>query len=417
MDIPRPDLQQNSKRRRRWFVAGGSVVVAGLVVGLLGLNPMTVAVDHGVLVIDEVTRGEFVREVRGAGLLQPREFRLLVAQAAGRVERILVRPGAVVASDTIIAVLANAELENAVRETELARVQGEAELAARRLGLQSQVLDQKSRLAEVRSNYESAHLQAEAEQAAARANAVSALQAQRSEILKLQLRTRVDIESERLANLRLANAAQLRAEDARVGQLRSTAARQRQLLESLQLRAGMDGVLQSLALQVGQQIAAGAQVARVARPDALVAELRISELDARDLRPGLTAKIDTRNGVVTGLVSRVDPGVDNGSVRVEVALTGPLPKGARPDLNVDGIVEIDRSPDTLSVARPAAIQPESAASLFVLDAGSSLARRRSVLLGKTSVNRVVVSAGLKTGDRVIVSDTSQWSTRDELRIR
>ena len=417
MDIARPDLSALSRRRRRMAMAAATFIALGLAVVLWRSNALTVAVDRSTLVIDEVRRGEFLRQVRGGGSLQPRDVRMLVAQASGRVENILVRPGTAVRADTIVATLSNPELENLRSEADLASVQGDAELAAKRLTLQGQVLDQKSRLAEVRSNYDSARLQAEAENAAARANAFSALQAKRSELLAAQLRARVAVENERLENLRLANQAQLRAEAARVGQLRAAAARQRQLVESLQLRAGLDGVLQALPLQVGQQITAGAQVARVARPDGLIAELRIAELDARDVRAGLTATIDTRNGLVAGRVTRVDPGVENGTVRVEVEFSAALPAGARPDLSVEGVIDIDRQRDAMFVARPAAVQPGTSASLFVLAPGSSMATRRSVQLGKASVNQIVVQSGLQPGERVIVSDVSAWSARDSLRLR
>jgi HlyD family secretion protein len=213
-----------------------------------------------------------------------------------------------------------------------------------------------------------------------------------------------------------ATRAQLRAQSARLEQLKNVLARQRQQLESLQLRAGMTGVVQALAVQVGQQLAAGAQVARVAALHDLVAELQIPEVNARDLMAGQAAHIDTRNGIAEGKVSRVDPAVANGAVRVEVQFTGELPHGARPDLSVDGVIEIERRPDSLYVARPATGDPESRASVFRLDPDGH-ARRIAVQLGKASVSEVQVLAGLAAGDRIIVSDVSQWSSSDELRIR
>lgn len=394
----------------------GACLLAGGAYALVQLEPAAISVERGEVMIATVQHGEFVRQVRGPGVLVPRDSRWLAAQAPGRVERILLKPGAVVQPDSVIAVLSNPELERIVQEAEWAVAQGEAELAAMKLQLQGQVLDQKSRVAEARANYESTRLQAEAEADAARLQAVSQLQARRSRILAEQLAVRLQVEDDRLANLADATRAQLRAQSARLEQLKNVLARQRQQLESLQLRAGMTGVVQALAVQVGQQLAAGAQVARVAALHDLVAELQIPEVNARDLMAGQAAHIDTRNGIAEGKVSRVDPAVANGAVRVEVEFTGELPHGARPDLSVDGVIEIERRPDSLYVARPATGDPESRASVFRLDPDGH-ARRIAVQLGKASVSEVQVLAGLAAGDRIIVSDVSQWSSSDELRIR
>ncbi|HVY81683.1 MAG TPA: HlyD family efflux transporter periplasmic adaptor subunit [Steroidobacteraceae bacterium] len=396
----------------------GACLLAGGAFALVQLEPAAVSVDRREVVIATVQHGEFVRQVRGPGVLVPRDARWLAAQAPGRVERILLKPGAVVQPDSVIAVLSNPELERIVEEAEWAVAQGEAEVAAMKLQLQGQVLDQKSRVAEARANYESTRLQAEAEADAARLQAVSQLQARRSKILAEQLAVRLQVEDDRLANLADATRAQLRAQSARLEQLKNVLARQRQQLESLQLRAGMTGVVQALAVQVGQQLAAGAQVARVAELHDLVAELQIPEVNARDLMAGQAALIDTRNGIAAGRVSRVDPAVENGAVRVEVEFTGELPHGARPDLSVDGVIEIERRPDSLYVARPASGgEPESRASVFRLDPDGAHARRIAVRLGKASVSEIQVLAGLAAGDRIIVSDVSQWSSSDELRIR
>jgi HlyD family secretion protein len=415
MDVPRPEYSQRLRKRRIALAVGAGLVVASAAVAIVRMDPAGPAVDREALLIDTVRRGEFVHQVRGPGVLEPRDIRWIVAQAPGRVERILVRPGMPVEADTVIVELSNPEAQRVADEARWALSQGDAELAALRLQLQSQVLDQKSRAAEVRANYESARLQAEAEAAAE--NAVSALQARRSAILAEQLEVRVEVEEERLANLREATAAQLRAQSARIEQLRASLASRRELAESLHVRAGLAGVLQVLPVQVGQQIAAGAQIARVARPGELVAELCVPELSARDLRAGLAAKIDTRNGIVAGRVSRVDPTVENGSVRVEVTLEGALPPGARPDLSVDGLIEIERLPDVVFVGRPVYGEPDAPISVFRLDAGGSGAQRVPARLGKASANEVVVLEGLQPGDRIVLSDVSQWSRHDHLRIR
>jgi HlyD family secretion protein len=417
MDVPRTEYLAARRKRRVVLGTLGGFALAGVAYALVRLEPVAAAVDRAEVVIGTVQSGEFVRQVRGPGVLVPRDSRWLPAQAPGRVERILLKPGAVVQPDSVIAVLANPELERTVQEADWAVAQGRAEVAAMKLQLQGQVLDQKSRVAEARANYESTRLQAEAEADAARLQAVSQLQARRSQIMTEQLAVRLQVEDDRLANLADATRAQLRAQSARLEQLKNVLARRRQQLDSLHVRAGMAGVVQVVQVQVGQQLAAGAPVARVAQLHELVAELEIPEVQARDLIVGQTAHIDTRNGMVDGKVSRVDPAVEHGTVRVEVEFTSELPQGARPDLSVDGVIEIERRRDSLFVQRPAAGDPESRTSVFKLDADGTHARRIAVQLGKASVNEVQVLAGLAAGDRIIVSDVSQWSASDELRIR
>jgi HlyD family secretion protein len=417
MDVPRTQYQQARRKRRIALGAIGGLAIAGMAYAIVRLEPASVSVAREALVIDTVRHGEFVRQVRGPGVLVPRDSRWLAAQAAGRIERLVLKPGSRVQPESVIAVLTNPELERMVQEAEWAVAQGEAEVAAMKLQLQSQVLDQKSRVAEARATFESTRLQAEAEAEAARLQAVSQLQVRRSQIMTDQFAERLQVEEDRLANLADATRAQLRAQSARLEQLRNVLARQRQQLDSLQVRAGMTGVVQALPVQVGQQIAAGAQIARVAQLSELVAELNIPEIQARDLIAGQRAHIDTRNGMIDGTVSRVDPAVENGAVRVEVEFNGELPPGARPDLSVDGVVEIERRDDCLFVQRPVIGDPESKASVFKVDADGSSAHRVTVQLGKASVSEIQVIAGLAPGDRIIVSDVSQWSASDELRIR
>ena len=417
MDVPRPEFLRIRRKRRVVLAAVGGVAIAGVAYALVRLDGTAVAADRSALIFGTVQRGEFVRQVRGPGVLTPKDYRWIAAQAPGRVEKLVLRPGAEVEADSVIVQLSNPELERVVQEAEWGLAQGEAEVAALRLQLQGQVLDQRSRVAEARANFESTRLQAEAEEDAARTHAVSQLQARRSRILADQLSERLHVEEERLTTLGEATRAQLRAQTARLEQLKNALERQRQQLDSLQVRAGMKGVVQALPVHVGQQLNAGAQIARVAEPDVLIAELRIPELLAEDLAPGQNAQIDTRNGVIPGHVSRVDPGVEGGTVRVEVDLASALPAGARPDLSVDGVIEIERRARSLFVARPAGGEPESKVSLFKLDADGSHAHRTSAQLGKASVNEILVKSGLQAGDRIIVSDTTQWSAYDELRIR
>jgi HlyD family secretion protein len=417
MDVPRPEFLRKKRTRRVTLAAIGAVAIASVAFAITRFEPASASADRAALLIDNVRRGEFVRQVRGPGVLVPREIRWVTAQAAGIVERLALKPGAAVEPESVIAELSNPELKRLVQEAEWARAQGEAELAALRLQLQGQVLDQKAKVAEAHADYEGTRLQALAEAEAAAQQAVSQLQVRRTQILTEQYNVRVKVEEERLRNLVNATAAQLRAQNARLEQLTNTLESQKQQLASLQVRAGMQGVLQALPVQIGQQLPAGAPVARVARPDDLVAELKIPELQAKDLVAGLNAKIDTRAGIVAGRVTRVDPAVAEGTVRVDVDLTGRLPAGARPDLSVEGVIEIERTPGSVFVARPAFGEPESEVSVFKLDAGGSHARRVPVKFGKESVNEIQVVSGLEPGDQIIVSDISQWSHYDELHIR
>jgi len=414
MDKPRTDIDR--RRRKRWLLAGVAVLaVASAGIALATLEPLAPTVDGRVLFIDAVKRGEFVRRVRGAGVLVPRDQRWIAAASEGRVERVLVRPGVTVTADTVLVELSNPELEPLADEARWALDAGRAELAALRVSLESDVLDQRARIAEARAEYESARLQAEAEGRLAGEKIISDLQLARSRLTAEQLGVRLEIEQERLAKLASAVSAQTQAQRARVALLERTWERRRAQVEALRVRAGLDGVLQALAVEAGQQLAVGASIARVARPGSLRAELKIPEIDAQDLAPGQPASIDTRNGLIAGRVERVDPAVQNGTVRVEVELLGELPSGARADLSIEGTIEIERLSDVMHVARPVSVQPLSDAQLFrVTDSGD--AERIKVKLGRASVDRIVVLAGLTAGERVIVSDVTQYSRYDRLNV-
>lgn len=414
MDRPRTDLDQ--RRRKRWLLIGvGCIAVASAGLAVAMLEPLAPTVDSKVLFLDTVQRGEFVRRVRGAGLLVPRDQRWIAAASEGRVERVLVRPGVTVTAETVLVELSNPELEPLADEARWALDAGRAELAALRIRLESDVLDQRARIAEARAEYESARLQAEAEGRLAGEKIISDLQLARSRLTAEQLGVRLEIEQERLLKLGSAVTAQTQAQGARVSQLDRIWERRRAQVEALKVRAGLDGVLQALAVEAGQQLAVGAGIARVARPGSLRAELKIPEIDAEDLEPGQLASIDTRNGLIAGRVERVEPAVQNGTVRVEIELIGELPSGARADLSVEGTIEIERLEDVMHVARPVSVQPHSEAQLFRVPASGN-AERVKVKLGKASVDRIVVLAGLAPGERVIVSDVAQYARYDRLNV-
>ncbi|MCK7593532.1 efflux RND transporter periplasmic adaptor subunit [Pseudomarimonas salicorniae] len=416
MDIQRID-RKRQKQIRRWGLGLlGGLATLGLLAWLATLDPAAPSVDKASLWTDTVKRGEMLREVRGPGVLVPKEIRWIAADTPARVERIIVRPGASVQPDTVIMELSNPEVIDQALAAEAALAAAEADYTARVATLQSQLLDQRALQAQVTAEYESARLQAEAEGELAKKGIIPSIQFRRSQLNAEQLKGRVAIEAQRIDQFKASLDAQLAADRARIAQLKNAAQLRRRQADALNLRAGIAGVLQQVPVQEGQQVAPGTNLARVARPGELMAELRIPETQIKDVVLGQGVRVDTRNGVVAGNVTRIDPAVQNGAVLVDVELSGELPSGARPDLSVDGIIEIERLPDVLFVGRPAYGQPESDVRLFRIDPDSGLAQRVPVRLGRASVSVIEVQQGLAPGDQIILSDTSQWDDYDRLRI-
>lgn len=416
MDKPRPGHKR--RKRRRQLALGGlaAAVVIAATVGLATLEPAAPSVSAASLWTDTVRRGEMLRQVRGPGTLVPSEIRWMAASSGGRVERVLVKPGARVEEGTVVVEMVNPEV---VRQAEEARWQvdaAEADYQALRVELEDRRLSLQSTMAQVRADAESARLQAEAEKELAEANIIPAINYRRSQLNAEQLAVRLDIEEQRQAKFEESMTAQLQAQRARVEQARRTLARQEELVEGLSVRAPMAGVVQAMPVEEGQRIVLGTNVARIARPDQLIAELRIPETQAKDIQLDQPAVVDTRNGKVAGHVTRIDPAVVSGTVQVDVAFDEPLPEGARPDLSVDGVIEIERLDDVLFVGRPAYGQPGSTVSLFRVGPDGEEARRVRVELGKSSVNVIQVLSGLTEGDRVILSDTSAWDDYDRLQL-
>jgi HlyD family secretion protein len=416
MDRPRIAQKFQFKQKKLALIVGGFLALSGVAFAIAKLEPGAPAVAREQLYLDEVKEGTLERKVRGPGVLQPREARWLSTRAEARVDRVLVRAGEAVEPDTVIVQLSNPEVERAADAAALEVAAARAEYAAARLELESQRLDRRSSLAEARATAESARLQAVAEERAFQQHAVSELQYSRSKILAGQLGERAQIEEQRLAALDAAVGAQLEARQARLRQLERAADERRLAAESLQVRAGLAGVVQSVPVQEGQQLAAGANVARVAKPGTLYAELRVPELDARDLAPGLPAVIDMRDRVARGRVVRVDPAVTAGAVRVEVDFDEALPTQARADLSVDGTIAIETLKNVRYVGRPVGAQSDSATTVFRAKAGKSVAERVPVRFGKASVNQIVVLEGLEPGDVVALADTTQWAGKDRLVI-
>jgi HlyD family secretion protein len=424
MDVPVSASVKRKRQLRRWWLAAGLVVaLAAVTLGLSRLQPAAPSVDKSGLIMDTVKRGEMLRDVRGNGTLVPEDIRWISTANAGRVGQILVLPGAQVESNTVLVELSNPEVEQAAFDAEWALKAAEATLANLRVQLDSQKLTQESAVATAEANYSTAQLDYDVNEDLAKNGLVPALILKESKAKAGELSKLFEIEKKRLDMNDDATKAQLAAEDATVSQLRAQLALKRHLVDALKVRAGMDGVLQrygdlgqTTPLQAGQQLMAGAIVARVANQAKLKAVLKIAETQARDIAFGQPAQIDTRNGIVPGHVTRIDPASENGTVTVDVALDAALPKGARPDLSVDGTIELERLEKVLYVGRPVQGQADTKIGLFkVVDSGGG-AVRVPVKLGHTSVTSIEILEGLGMGDTVILSDMSQWDAADRLRL-
>jgi len=415
MDIKRTGVRQRKQRRRivTWSAAVGVVVL--LVFGVINVDPPAPTVDESQIWMDRVQEGEMLRQVRGTGVLVPKEMRWVAAESAGRIDRILVKPGARVTADQVLMVMTTPDLRQAMEESEGALSAGRAELASTAVEMENEVLDRQANLVSVEAQYRSARLQSEAETDLAVKGIVPDIQAQQSTLDADQLEIRLDIENQRFEKYQLVVKARMEAEEARVQQLENTLSRRRDQVANLEVLAGINGVLQEVVVEEGQQLVIGTSIGRVARPGDLMAELRIPEINARFIQLDQLVAVDTRNGKVDGRVIRIDPAVRNGSVQVDVELVGALPPGARPDLTVDGIIEIERLIDVVFVSRPSYAQADSVTQLFRVDE-SGLATRVQVRLGRTSVNQVEILAGLAPGDQIIVSDISAWDRHDRLKI-
>jgi multidrug efflux pump subunit AcrA (membrane-fusion protein) len=417
MDIANPQFKLRRQRRVRMTVAGAAVALVAIVVLVMRLGPALPVAERGSLWIDTVQQGQMLREVRATGTLVPRSSRWLAAATAAQVEQILVWPGATVKPDTVLMKLSNPEVEDALRNAQAQVAAAEADVAAKRAELQSQLLDERSALAQAQSDYASAKVKADADAKAASLHLIPEVQYRQGQIALTQLETRRGIEQQRVTAFAGNMHAQLDAVQAKLRQQQSNLQLRQRQADALQVKAGIAGVLQEVAVQEGAQVATGANLARVARPDVLIARLQVPEVQAKDVALGMPVSVDTHNGTVAGAVDRIDPAVRDGSVQVDVRLDGPLPPGARPDLSVDGRVRVATLDNVLSVGRPSQAKPGADITLFRLDPASGVATRVPVRIGAASVDRVEITRGLKAGDQVILSDTSQWDRYDRLRVK
>jgi HlyD family secretion protein len=397
---------------------GGLILLAIVLttLGLRGLKPAAPKVDRSAIWIDSVQRGPLVIEVRGPGTLVPERIRYISAVTAGRVEQRLAEAGEEVKPETVLLELSNPDVQLQALESERQLTAAQADRVNLRANLASQRLNQEGTAAAARAAYLDAKRNAEAAETLAVKQLISANDASRAREQVEELATRFKVEEERLQVMTEAADSQLALQEAQVSRLRAVTDFQKGRIRSMEVKAGAAGTLQELSLEVGQWAQSGAQLARIVEPGRLKAVLRIPETQAKDVTIGQPATIDTRNGIVRGRVSRIDPAVLNGTVTVDVSLEGEMPRGARPDLSVDGTIQVERLDNVLHVGRPAYGQAGSTVGLFKLVENGSAAIRASVRLGRTSVNSVEVLGGLQAGDKVIISDMSRWDGFDRVRV-
>jgi HlyD family secretion protein len=418
MDVTRDPSILRRKRLRRWALAAFALavlVVASVAVGRM--EPAAPEVDRTAVLLDTAKRGEFVRQVRGLGTLVPEDTRWLPATTEARVERIVLRPGARVSASSVILVLSNPDVEQQAQDARLALQSALASLENLRVELDNERLALQAQVATVEADYEQARLEFEANETLAKQRLVSSLILRQSQLRAEMQKTRLALERKRLESAGASTAARTQVQAAAVDQARALVQLAEGRLAALQVKPGFSGVLQQVPVEVGQQVTLGQNLARVADPTRLKAELRVPETQAKDVEIGQPAQIDTRNGLVTGVVSRKDPAAVNGTVTVDVTLSGELPRGAVPDLSVDGTIQLERSADVLFVGRPAFGQEQSTIALFKVVDEDGHAIRTPVRVGRSSVNTIEVLSGLEVGDQVVLSDMSAWDAVDRVRLR
>lgn len=417
VDVPRPKAARKRNLRRALNAAAAVSIVALITFGVTRLKPAAPGVERSTLYTDTVKRGLMLRQVRGLGTLVPQEVRVIAAPVEGRVERVYVQPGEQVSAGTILVELSNPQLEQAAVDTSYQVKAAEAEFNNLSVKLDSDRMSQQAATAGVQSEYSQARLELDTDEKLAKDGLVPALQLKLARVKVDELANRLRIEQQRLSITSQAKQAQLAAQQARVEQLRALTRLNQSQAASLRVLAGTSGVVQQVSVEVGQQLTPGANLARVADPTTLKAAIQIPETQVKGVQVGQVAQIDTRNGMIAGRVQRIDPAVQGGTVTVDVALDGSLPQSARPDLSVDGTIELERLTDVLYVGRPAFGGTDATVGMFKIEAGGQFAVRVPVKLGRTSVNTVEVIEGLREGDEIILSDTSQWDNFNRLQLK
>ncbi len=422
VDIARPSQAKKKRIRRILYGSGALLVIILITVGVSRLKPAAPSIERATVWMDAVKKGPMLRQVRGSGTLVPEDIRWVTSTTQGKVERIVLRPGAQVTPETVILELTNPELEQAVRDAQLGYQSAQAAFVNRKQELESALLNQQADVAGIKASYNNAALQLEAQEKLFKDGLVSEIQLKQSRTASAELENRLKIAQQRLEMQTAGIKSQLAPQEADVDQRRANYELRRRQLEDLKVKAGMSGVLQEIPVERGAQVAPGTNLARVADPSNLKAELRIAETQTKDIRVGQSAEIDTRNGVVKGHVARIDPKSTGGTVGVDVILEGALPSGARPDLSIDGNIQLERLDSVIYAGRPAFGQENSTVSLFkglpsgCLPTNCTEAVRTTVKLGRSSVSQIEIVDGLQPGDVVILSDMSAQDSFDRMRL-
>jgi len=417
MDIVRPSGKRKRLLRQASYISLGLLAVALGAAGVSRLKPAMPTVDRSTVFIDAVKRGPMLRQVRGQGTLVAEDERWIPAPVAGRVERVLIQPGTQVTSETVLIELTTPELQQSAQDADYQLKAAEADYKNLKVKLDSERLSQEAVVATVQAEYKQGKLQLDTDEELAKDGLLPELNLKLSRVRAEEVANRYRIEQQRLAATPKSALAQLEAQQARAAQYKALVQLRHAQVESLRVRAGTAGVLQQVSVEVGQQVTPGANLARVADPKSLKAQLKIVESQAKDVQVNQLAEIDTRNGIIQGRVSRIDPAVQQGTVTVDVTLEGVLPKGARPDLSVEGTIELERLKEVLYVGRPSTGPDQSTVALFKIEDGSQSATRVQVALGRSSVNTVEILSGLKEGDQVILSDITAWDGFNHIRLK
>jgi multidrug efflux pump subunit AcrA (membrane-fusion protein) len=405
------------KKKRNIYIGVGAVALLLMTYFLSRLEPAAPTVDRNVIVQGTVERGEMVRQVRGSGTLVPERVRFVAALTAGRVESVHFEPGQEVSATDILVVMSNPDVELQVLEAEQQWTAAQASLVSLRRTLGTGLLAQEAAVADARARFLESERQAEAYARMVGSDWVSENEYQNARDNASALGERLRTDQARLDLMNQTNDEQLAVQRDQVGRLANIYRYYQERASNMRVQAGAEGVLQDFDLEVGQWVQAGTTLARVARPERLKAELRIPQTQARDVQVGQAAFVDTHTDTIPGRVRRVDPNVQGGSVLVEVTLEGDLPPGARPDLSVDGTIELERLNDVLHVGRPAYGQSHSTVSLFRVTEDGKAAERVTVQLGRSSVNQIEIVEGLREGDVIVLSDMSRYDDVDRVRIR
>jgi HlyD family secretion protein len=419
MDIARPEFKERKRKRQIAVGALIAVVVTAMTIVVYRLRPAAPTVERGTVWTDSVKRGSMLRQVRGIGSLVPSQESVLQipAETEATVVRIRMLPGSQVKADTVLMEMSNPQVEQAAVDADLQWKQAQAEYQSQRAKLESDLMNQKAGAATVKADYSQAKLQSDTDKALYDLGVISGMAYKNSKGKSDEMTIRNDLEDQRLTTAQKAIEAQLAEQQAKVEQMHVLAELKQKQLDALKVKAKIEGVLVELALHVGEHVLPGAMLAKVVQPNHLMAALKVAETQARDVQIGEPATVDTHNGVIAGTVMRVDPAVQNGTVTVDVKLTGEIPKGARPDLSVDGTIDLERLDNVLYVGRPAFGQENSTISLFKLDGDGRDAIRVPVKVGRASVNSIQVIDGLREGDTVVLSDMTRWDNTDRIRLQ